>query len=54
MDLRIVIIRLKISGADPEGVQWGCSNPAPHPFWQELFHFHGEFGENLEIPQVFA
>ena len=25
-----------------------------HPFWQELFHFDGDFGENLEIPWVFA
>ena len=30
-------------GADPEGIQWGCSKPL---FWQELFHFHGDLIRN--------
>ena len=24
------------------------------PYWQEHFHFHGDFGEKLEISWVFA
>ena len=32
----------------------GSVGPLKTPFWQEIFHFHGDFGEILEISRNVA